>query len=276
MITVEVNAWTLPRSVYALLTDGTTVEIRPGLPEDLAAVQAMHEAMSPDTTYLRFFNYSRLSAAEEAKRVCRPTGPGHHSLLALRGGEIVAVGGYEIESTGRRADAAFAVADRWHGRGLGTLLLEHLVSDAVRRGVTTFTASVLLRNSAMQRVFADAGLSVQHHLEDGVLEFTCALPRDHTDRHWDLYLDAAAARERRADVASLRHVFQPEPGRDLLDQLADTANCTLSLDPAGSVVSASGLIASCSRVEVDRSSRAYPGIESFGAWNPVAVMNWKR
>jgi hypothetical protein len=44
---------------YALLADGTTVEIRPAGPADFDAVKAMHEAMSPDNTYLRFFNLSR-------------------------------------------------------------------------------------------------------------------------------------------------------------------------------------------------------------------------
>ncbi len=195
-------------------------------------MQAMHEAMSPDTSYLRFFSYSRLSAEQEAKRVCRPPAPDHQALLALCGGEIAGVAGYEVDGSGQRAEIAFAVADRMHGHGLGTLLLEHLVSDAVHRGVTTFTATVLLQNAEMQRVFADAGLTVHHHLEAGVLEFTCDLPRDDADPHWDLYLDAAAARERRADVASLRHVFQPEsvavvgasrrmgtPGRALLHNI---------------------------------------------------------
>ena len=42
--------------VYALLADGTTVEIRPAGPGDLDAVQDMHQAMSPDNTYMRFFN----------------------------------------------------------------------------------------------------------------------------------------------------------------------------------------------------------------------------
>jgi acyl-CoA synthetase (NDP forming)/GNAT superfamily N-acetyltransferase len=207
---VNATSGTVPRGVYALLTDGTTTEIRPAGPGDLAGVQAMHEAMSPDTSYLRFFSYSKLSAEEEAQRVCRPPGPGHQSLLALCDGEIAGVASYEIGDDGQRAEVAFAVADRMHGRGLGTLLLEHLVSDAIGRGVTTFTASVLLENAEMQSVFADAGLSVQRHLEHGVLEFTCALPRNDADPHWDLYLDAAAARERRADVASLRHVFQPD------------------------------------------------------------------
>jgi len=223
---------TVPRGVYALMTDGTTAEIRPAAPGDLAAVQAMHEAMSPDTAYLRFFSYSRLSAEQEAKRVCRPPGPDHQTLLALCGGEIAGVAGYEVEGTGQRAEIAFAVADRMHGHGLGTLLLEHLVSAAVQRGVTTFTATVLLENAEMQRVFSDAGLTVHRHLEAGVLEFICDLPHDDADPHRDLYLDAAAARERRADVASLRHVFQPEsvavvgasrrmgtPGRALLHNI---------------------------------------------------------
>ncbi len=209
---MNATSGTVPRGVYvyALLTDGTTAEIRPASPGDLAGVQAMHEAMSPDTSYLRFFSYSDLSAEEEAKRVCRAPGPGHQSLLALCDGEIVGVASYEVSNGGQDAEVAFAVADRLHGRGLGTLLLEHLVSDAIGRGVSTFTASVLLENAEMQRVFADAGLSVQRHLEDGVLEFTCTLPRNHADPHRDLYLDAAAARERRADVASLRHVLQPD------------------------------------------------------------------
>jgi hypothetical protein len=38
---------------YALLTDGTTIEIRPAWPEDFAAVRDLHAKMSPDNLYLR-------------------------------------------------------------------------------------------------------------------------------------------------------------------------------------------------------------------------------
>jgi len=48
--------------VYALLADGTTVEIREACAEDFDAVRAMHEAMAPDNIYLRFFSYSKRSA----------------------------------------------------------------------------------------------------------------------------------------------------------------------------------------------------------------------
>jgi acyl-CoA synthetase (NDP forming)/GNAT superfamily N-acetyltransferase len=200
---------TVTASVYALLTDGTTIEIRPATPGDMAAVEAMHEALSPDSVYLRFFNFSRLSAEREARRVCRPPAADHAALLGVCGGEIVGVGSYEVGGQGDVAEVALAVADEMHGRGVGTLLLEHLVSAARRQGVWTFTAPVLASNAEMLKVFADAGLSARRRLEDGVFEFSCDLPRGDADPRWDPYLDAVASRERSADVASLRHVFRP-------------------------------------------------------------------
>src|SRR3954451_5803508 len=70
-------------AVYALLADGTTVEIRPAGPGDFDAVMAMHQAMSADNTYLRFFNVSRLAAETEARRISRDPEPGQATLLAL-------------------------------------------------------------------------------------------------------------------------------------------------------------------------------------------------
>ena len=40
--------------MYALLTDGSTVEIRPARAQDAEAVRAMHAAKSPHNMYLRF------------------------------------------------------------------------------------------------------------------------------------------------------------------------------------------------------------------------------
>ncbi len=41
---------------YALLADGTTITIRPAGPGDYEAVKQLHEDMSPDNLYLRFFS----------------------------------------------------------------------------------------------------------------------------------------------------------------------------------------------------------------------------
>jgi acyl-CoA synthetase (NDP forming)/GNAT superfamily N-acetyltransferase len=197
-------------SVYALLADGTTIEIRPAGPGDLTMVRMMHETMSPDNSYLRFFSLSKLSAEREAARVCRAPAPDHAALLAFKGRDLVGVASYEITGRPSAAEIAFAVPDDMHGRGVGTLLLEHLVSVACRRGVRTFVAPVLSENAEMLRVLANAGLTARRQAGDGVIEFACDLPRGDSDPGWEHYLEAVERREGHADVASLRHVFQPD------------------------------------------------------------------
>jgi acyl-CoA synthetase (NDP forming)/GNAT superfamily N-acetyltransferase len=198
-------------AVYALLADGTTVEIRPAGPGDYDAVKAMHQAMSPDNTYLRFFNVSRLSAENEARRVCLDPRPGQASLLALAGGKVAGVASYiPLREHPEQAEVAFAVADDMHHRGIATLLLEHLVSYARSHGITTFSAETLTENKAMLGVFADAGLPVRRRFAEGVYQLTFPLPSEVAGTTLDGYLNAVAARERRADAASLRRVFAPE------------------------------------------------------------------
>ena len=82
-------------SAYALLTDGTTIEIRPAGPEDFAAVRELHAKMSPDNLYLRFFSLSPMAAEREARRICREPAPDHAALLAVLDGEVVGCGTYE-------------------------------------------------------------------------------------------------------------------------------------------------------------------------------------
>ena len=200
-------------SVYALLVNGSTVEIRPARPGDYDAVKAMHEAMSLDNAYLRFFGLSRTAAEAEARRICRQPRRGRVALLAVEGGEVVGVASYEVldgQGTDHKdAEIAFAVADRMHHRGIATLLLEHLVWYARSHGITTFIGHTLAENTAMLKVIADAGLPVHRRTSRSVVDLIIPLPGlvDGTDL--DSYLNAVAEREREADVASLRHVFAP-------------------------------------------------------------------
>src|SRR5579859_4637962 len=101
--------------MYSLLTDGTTVEIRPVTAGDFGAVKAMYETMSPDNIYLRFFNLSRLAAENEARRICHDPTPDQLSLLALSDGEVVGCGSFDtLRGHPERAEVAFAVADHMH------------------------------------------------------------------------------------------------------------------------------------------------------------------
>jgi len=193
---------------YALLADGSTIEISAARPEDYDDVCQMHAQMSPDNAYLRFFSLSALAPEREARRLCRPAGPDHAALLARADGRLVGAASYEPTARPGVAEIAFAVSDDMHGRGVATLLLEHLVSLARQRGLTAFAGETLPENREMQRVFADAGLPVQRHYADGAIDVIIPLP-SHDGVQLDHYLDVVAGRASRADVASLAHVLRP-------------------------------------------------------------------
>ncbi len=203
------TALTAPGSSYALLADGTTITIRPATPGDYEAVRKLHEHMSRDNLYLRFFSMSRRAGEQEARRVCRGDAESHGALLGFLGDDLVGVASYEPTTAPDTAEIAFAVADQMHGRGVATLLLEHLVSLARERSVRVFTASTLPENTAMLRVFADAGLGVRRRLEDGVVELSMPIPHSVALSEASKYLDAVAGREQRADVASLEPLLAP-------------------------------------------------------------------
>ena len=95
---------------------------------------------------------------------------------------MVGYGIYERLGAGSpSAEIAMAVTDDMHDRGVGTLLLEHLISLACGQGVRILVAETLSENALMLKVFADAGLPAQRALADGVYEFTFPLPTGEAD-----------------------------------------------------------------------------------------------
>jgi acyl-CoA synthetase (NDP forming)/GNAT superfamily N-acetyltransferase len=204
--------WTVSQPTaptFALLSDGSTVQIRPARAEDTGAVREMNAALSQDNFYLRFFSLNPGAADQDAKRICRDPETDHAALLAWQGDRLVGVASYEVTSRPDTAEVSFAVTDDMHGRGIAGLLLEHLVSDAVQHGLRAFTAETLRENSAMLRVFADVGLPARRRIEDDVVELTFPLPDSADHLQLNTYLDKVASKESRAGVASLRPLLQP-------------------------------------------------------------------
>ncbi len=196
-------------AMYALLADGSTVEIRKALARDAEAVRAMHAALSPDNFYLRFFIVNPNVAEQEAKRICREPDSDHAALLAWQGDRLVGVASYEVAGKSGVAEIAFAVPDDMHGRGVATLLLEHLVWQARQCALRAFTAEALAGNSPMLRVFRDAGLPAKRRISGGVVELTFPLPDGEDNYRLNNYRQTVASRESQADVASLRPLLQP-------------------------------------------------------------------
>ena len=194
---------------YALLADGATLTIRPPGPGDYEPVRQLHEAMSPDNLYFRFFSASRASAEWEARRVCLEGGPGLVALLGLLGDEVVGVASYELTADPAAVELALAVADSMHRHGIATLLLEHLVSLARARGVQVLVADVLPDNYTVLRVLSDAGLAVRRKFADGVVKLSMPVPRNAALGEDSTWLDAVGGRDKQSDVASLEPLLAP-------------------------------------------------------------------
>ncbi|MEU9388062.1 GNAT family N-acetyltransferase, partial [Streptomyces sp. NPDC048279] len=191
-------------SAHALLADGSTVCIRPVTPGDHSRVKGFYDEMSAENLRLRFFSVSRRSAAMAADRACAPARPGYGALLAETGGRVLGLAEYETADARDSAEISVAVADGLHRRGVGTLLVEHLVSAARADGVTVFTADALSENHEVLRLFADLGLRTSRRFEGPETRCTIHLDED------DAYLSAVESRGRAADVASLRPLLCPE------------------------------------------------------------------
>ncbi|QIY53567.1 GNAT family N-acetyltransferase [Streptomyces sp. RPA4-5] len=191
------------QEVCALLADGSTVRLRPACPQDRGQVLRLYEEMSADNLRSRFFAVSRRSGEQAADRLCAPSDPGHRTLVAVHGDRLVGVAEYETVDDPTSAEIALAVADDFHHRGVGTLLLEHLVHTARENGIAAFTADVLADNHLIHKVFADLGLRVTRQFDGSTVRGIIRLAPD------ERYLSALDIRGRTADTASLRPLLRP-------------------------------------------------------------------
>jgi acetyl coenzyme A synthetase (ADP forming)-like protein len=147
--------------IDVLLADGTTAHVRTIRPDDAEGLLGFHARLSPESVMLRFFGpHPRLSDAEVV-RFTHVDGIDRLALVAERATGIVAVARYDRTPGSDEAEVAFVVDDEFQGRGLGTILLEHLASAARSRGIRRFVADTLSENFRMLHVFRDAGFARQ-------------------------------------------------------------------------------------------------------------------
>lgn len=224
-----------------VLRDGVPAHLRPITPQDAPALQAFHVGQSERSRYLRFFQDKERLTEEDLERFTVVDHHDHVALVAVAPGEdgdrILAVGRFE-RTEGDEAEVAFTVADAHQGRGLGSVLLEHLAAAAREVGVRRFTAEVLPQNGAMLKVFRDAGYEQHQAFDDGVV--VVRLDLDPNDRSRDVMAD----REHRAESRSMRALWEAGsvlvwgPGRPGTDEARARAvlSAQLAEDPGVRVV----------------------------------------
>jgi acyl-CoA synthetase (NDP forming)/GNAT superfamily N-acetyltransferase len=194
----------LDRSADVLLSDGTTVQLRPIRPADAPEIVAMHSRFSDRTRYLRYFSpYPRIPE-RDLHRFVHVDHHDREAFVVVSGDRILAVGRFDRLGPGATdAEVAFVVEDAHQRRGIGPVLLEHLAEAARQEGITRFVAEVLPANGAMLRVFADFGYQVRREYADGVvhLEFPIAATERTRQVQWE--------REHRTEARSIARLLAP-------------------------------------------------------------------
>ena len=143
-----------------LLRDGSQIDIRALRREDETDMLAAVGKTSAQSLQRRFFVMKRHFSDKERAYFMDVDFKNHVAIVALAEDASrkvnVGSGRYIVFEPGR-TEMAFMVVDAWHGGGLGSILMRHLVKFASDAGLQELTAEVLPGNAAMIKVFGKFG-----------------------------------------------------------------------------------------------------------------------
>ena len=155
-----------------VLRDGSEVTVRPVRSTDAALLADGFTRLSERSRQQRFLGVKNHLTVAELRFLTSVDHHDHEALGALsRDGRGVGVARFIRDSEDpASAEIAITIVDEWHGRGLGTKLLELLSDRARAEGVARFTATVAADNIASIKMVRNAG-GVLIGSERAVLEY---------------------------------------------------------------------------------------------------------
>jgi protein lysine acetyltransferase len=129
------------------LKHGPTILVRPLRHGDVRTVFAVFERLGDDSRRSRF-NGPKPCLGESELRQLATIDAAHHALVAFVEGDPRPAAIARLVRDGATAEIAFAVADVYQHRGLGSALAGELVADARAAGITEITALASSDNRA--------------------------------------------------------------------------------------------------------------------------------
>lgn len=189
-----------------ILRDGATLRLRPPTSRDADALLRFFSQLSPRSLHGRFHGLPAVTP-EFVEPFLASDREDHGSLVGVvqsdQDEQIVALAEFFRLRDPNAAEVAFAVADAFQRRGIGTRLLERLAALGNEMGISRFVAEVLPQNAAMLAVFRDAGFEVRRRTEGQWVELEFEIAPSQT------YRTQVDMRDHVAVVASLRPFFEP-------------------------------------------------------------------
>ena len=170
----------------AVLRDGTVVLLRLVSPEDKSLLRHEFERWSPESRYARFLAPKQQLTDDELEYLCNLDQETHFALGAIAeagdgDGEPVGLGIARFIRLPTQplepvtAEAAIAVADAAHRKGLGRLLLMRLCAAAAERDIERFRCEVLVANTSMHALIDSIAPEHTTATRDGILTIDFAL-----------------------------------------------------------------------------------------------------
>jgi GNAT superfamily N-acetyltransferase len=161
------------------LDDGSHVLIRPLQAQDRERELQFIKRLSPEARRARFLSSFREPSDALLNHLMDVRYPLHVAYVALvhDNGELREIGvARYAQIQHRHCEFAVVVADDWQRKGLGRLLMEHLMDAARRNGFKRMVATDLASNVHLHRLLKGLGFD-SHHGPDDFSEIVhhCAL-----------------------------------------------------------------------------------------------------
>ena len=179
--------WTGNRLRKLTLIDGTPIRLRTLKRSDKRKLNAGFNRLSDRSRYQRFLHDKQALSPSELDFLTTIDGE-HHIAIAIIGkgllgfeGRGLAVGRMiRLENDPTAAELAITVADEFHGRGLGRLLLASLARQAIEKGIKRLQFNTLGTNRAMRKLLDRTGWELSSRICDGAVTVEAILaPSDY-------------------------------------------------------------------------------------------------
>jgi GNAT superfamily N-acetyltransferase len=161
-----------PRSsdvVSVAVRGGGVASLRPLRSEEHTVLDAVFDALSPASRFDRYLTGLPQLNGPMRSALTAIDGHTHIAWLGEVDGHPAAIGRL-IRVTPGTAEIAFEVIDAYQGRGLGTALLDTLMTVASVSGIDRIQATVLPTNHRSLRLLR--AIEMTFRVEDGLLEGT--------------------------------------------------------------------------------------------------------
>ena len=148
------------------LRDQTQVVIRPVRTQDAGAERTFIDALSPQARRFRFLGQMKHPSDE---LIAQLTNLDYIHDLAFAAvvhddsrDKFVGVARYSTDADGTDCECAVTVLDDWQGKGLGSVLMTHLIEVAKSRGIKRMWSLDSAENLAMADLAAHLGFHRSH------------------------------------------------------------------------------------------------------------------